>query len=72
MTRAKKLPHRMLEKWETAIYCLKRIEDRAREIQEALASDNEQQAWIGANDIRSLAVDAKFELHQARTGDYEP
>lgn len=71
MTRPKKLPHHMLEKWESAIYGLKQIEGIARQMQQALANGDERQAFIYAGDIRSLALDAKDELHQARTGDYQ-
>lgn len=70
--RPKKWPHRALDKCEAAIYGLKTIESLARELQEALARGEHMQAFIFAGDIRTKALDAKSELHQARTGDYEP
>lgn len=53
------------------MYCLKYIDDAARQASEtAIKAGHPEYAQI-ANDIRTRAIDAKSLMNQARTGDYE-
>lgn len=69
--RPKRLPNYFLDAWEQTMYCLKYIDDAARQASEtAIKAGHPEYAQI-ANDIRTRAIDAKSLMNQARTGDYE-
>lgn len=67
----KKWPDYALNSLEGALHYLKSIDELAREVKAQLSKGDPSRAVTLTDDIRTLSIDARDLLHQARTGNYD-